>query len=863
MIVEQRESVQPSIEHLLNCRDEMMGCQQALSELQKICTTTHGSAVLMKKVRDSCVGVFNVREKKLHALDEKANDIMRLISQELMDLERSMFNDNTTDSDVETDSDSDGIYKTYDQPHSDDDDDDDDHTNNGNRSTFATGFPSSSTTAKTVPITRASFVSTIPDTPPTTMIPEREIDMLARRFVLGGRSPKGRSKVRKSLNSNQVELNRSSLLGGTLYKTNTDETNRNIIDMNRLSSTRSSTRSSARSSGRPSTNKSFSPTIYSRKSPAAEKVRKERNEQRRNSYQRKTTLETAKMRIRFGEIMTSLRSAIEIEQSDLIKELNHAAGNNLTNNKSHFGIETSMGTDSKKMKKSVSWEQFKNVISLYISKTSDIVLLFDVLDNRGERRVSIAEMSFVFNSRWVPSPRSAFLATAEHSKNKNHSIYVDAKEGSSNSTVVKDNDGMTPYSRCQFIFQRYASFNERSMSLVEWAAFVHDSRMLDNYITFDIALLIYDHVSSMDQSMDQSIDQSMDQTMDHVSSMESMDQPMKQTMEPTMDQSMEDKDNETVRITEYSWFCATHALLLCKMYKRSPMEDDYLGPEEWNEDMCTIFDDLYMRPIVRVLKWNVQRPRWQGRWLSSIHCMTEVCITHSELYKACFLVIAQVETEIKDSGNNNIVNQNKLMEKSQSSNGNNKSIPKESIDLFRSKSQIVWEWDVEVSRITVLSFFKYIGITGRIISEEKLNLILDGLHNHTSLHGKRVQHMLFPEFCEVLVAIANHMMDTITTTEDNAATINIACQIPLPMASSSLEGGITLTSKLERINTYLKGDVVLITNEYFSRTKMLTNRVRDQIYLMRRERAFTSLTHDDAYSGKVVNEYQHKMSFTR
>ena len=815
MIEIQREKVQPSIATLLSYQEEMMGCHEALQDLQALCSTTHSSDKFMNKIRASGVGILSLRNKKVYELEYHVNHIMKSIGAELLHLENTMFDDNVATSSVrceeseesEESKESDGdIFKTYDQPggwvqgRSGGEENDNKHDTR-HRSTFA------------------SFSTSVPDTPPPAILatPEHEIDMLARRFVLGGRSPKGRRGARKSLNSTKMNISRSSLLGGRIGIKSTTltaaTTNKSNLSSTSFSNTITSPRHPNHHHPAPS-----SPTIYSRKSPNAERIRKRLQEKRRNNSNNEldsgnngrtstNAIEIATLKIKFRDIMNTLRSAINIRDGDLFQELNYVIGISSSSLR-HASSPLSKKKKIKINSDVVSYAQFHHVLSMYLETEDDIVFLFDILDTRGARCASIAEMSLALHTKWIPSSRAAYLTTTSihnhhHQDSDNDNDIDNDNDGGDGSRSSSSSNGgdSTPFSRCQHVYASYSSPTQ-GMSLLQWASFVRDARILDNYLSFDVALSVFDYAS--------------------------------QTIEN--DNLNDSAEKEHVRIDELSWFQACHCLLSCKMYKRGHYgEEDYLGPEEWKSDVCVMFDDLFIRPLVSMLNMNIKRPISSCRWLGSLYCILEVCVTHVALYKACFLVIAQLETEIKQNQRTEQDAQN-AQKKEREIYNLFRNVSNNKFNLGFTKSDLIWELDVPVSKSTVISFFKYIGITGNVLDEKELSNIFHQLHHHTTFHGKQTHQLLFPEFCEVIISIGSHMMMNDKEKNKKRSSSNNGGNRSEKRPTSP-ESGVGLSSKLERINTYLNGNVILLSNIHQSRTEEMQERIKDMQHEMRRERS--------------------------
>ena len=86
----------------------------------------------------------------------------------------------------------------------------------------------------------------------------------------------------------------------------------------------------------------------------------------------------------------------------------------------------------------------------------------------------------------------------------------------------------------------------------------------------------------------------------------------------------------------------------------------------------------------------------------------------------------------------------------------------------------MWEWDIDVSKQSLLSFVRDAGLLTEpgskgFLKSLDVENIFTGLHRHSSYHGKRAQRLLFPEFCEVLV-------ECVTDVQQALETSNVVCQ---------------------------------------------------------------------------------------
>jgi hypothetical protein len=215
-------------------------------------------------------------------------------------------------------------------------------------------------------------------------------------------------------------------------------------------------------------------------------------------------------------------------------------------------------------------------------------------------------------------------------------------------------------------------------------------------------------------------------------------------------------------------------------------------------------------------------------------------MTHAELYRACFLIVALREEEEKEKKENNEKKEKKgKKEEKEEKEEKDKKKGKEvrGNKLYYSKSHVVWEWNVDVSKQSLVSFLRDAGLLlepgstkGSSLSSLDVEKILSGLHCHSTYHGKRAQRLLFPEFCEVIVAIGSHMMDAVSGGSYRNG--------------GGTSGGVGLSYQLDRIRKYLAGDAihVVLNSEHQKKLTKLADRIRDTLFTMRKDRCFSSLT---------------------
>ena len=164
------------------------------------------------------------------------------------------------------------------------------------------------------------------------------------------------------------------------------------------------------------------------------------------------------------------------------------------------------------------------------------------------------------------------------------------------------------------------------MSVLAWFSFIRDSRMLDNFLTFDLALSMFN--AALDQEVQHNHNPNNN---------------------PNTHQTMHEDENATASssgIDELSWLSACRNAMLCKMCKTitstwsseeyshnktSKKNNNKKFKKRWKEDISILFDDLYMGPLALLIQKNIVRPKWQCRWLSSVFVVTEIaCGNYAE-----------------------------------------------------------------------------------------------------------------------------------------------------------------------------------------------------------------------------------------
>ena len=771
VIQEAREEVRPTISVLLDMQEEMDECKAALFGLQAACSTHHVS----DQVRNS-VGVFDSRSKKVLEMNGFIEKILRSINKELSSLRHNMFDDDSCSSSSGDDKSSGSDSSSNSSSDSDSDNEFEDGSDNDD------DMMSSS----------AQIVA--------------EVDLLARKLILGGRSP-DRKKFRrgnKKMLPRTIERQRESSLLRLAGPYSTPQrkygrrTNQNYLSRE-------------------------SPTMRSKKI----QLREEGREETKNHKWMTLSNNDVNIRLKFGMLMNQLRSSITLDGlPKFLKQCRIESGT--VKRRIRLGLDEfqaivsslSLGLDDDDDNNDDDDDDDDD--DDVIIKMKEVDFIFHVLDQQSIGFIVIDVLSYVLRTKWIPTARLRMLTTAED----------DEKGGGDDKSDDKSDDqsmGTTMYDRGCSLFSAYSSSRRRGMSLLEWASFVRDARLLDNYVTLDIALSIYDQVLS-DKSEDKKEGEEEEEKEEEEEAQEAQEE------EEEEEEEEKEEDNE-IGMNENSFFRAIHCLLACIAYKKLPSSssDWLVGYQGWRSDVVNHFDATCVRPLLRVIQWNIKRPSWQCRWLSSMHAMTEVCLTHAELYRACFLVVALREEEEKEKEKEKEEGEEEdgyeeedghqlEMRKKKKMNGEKKS-------MYYSKSHIVWEWDVDVSKQSLLSFVRDAGLLTEpgskgFLKSLDVENIFTGLHRHSSYHGKRAQRLLFPEFCEVLVAIGSHMMDA--GNDDGGGGGN---------GGGGISGGVGLSFQLDRIRQCLTGDAIVLTSEQ----KTLSDRIRDQQFLMRKDRTTVGL----------------------
>ena len=299
------------------------------------------------------------------------------------------------------------------------------------------------------------------------------------------------------------------------------------------------------------------------------------------------------------------------------------------------------------------------------------------------------------------------------------------------------------------------------MSLLQWIAFVRDTRMTDNFVTHDLAVFIFKCTCSK-ESVERQQDGDCIRSRPVKSYLQQLTGPPGILPRPPAIE--EDDPVVHARISEDGWFCACHALLAAKMYRRVPEEDDFAAAHAWRVDASIVFDRKFVRPIARVLSLQHERPDWQKRWLFDPRTMVTVVSTHSADMRAAFLVVVECSDIAGDTWT-----RRKLQE---------------------SGTAAVWDMDVTASRAGITLLMRDAGVIPRLIGAGVFEVLFDELHAHSAMADLGPPtSLLFPEFVELCVSIADAM------TGDDGGRYN--------------DGSVTLASKVGRVVRYLTGDVVV------------------------------------------------------
>ena len=631
-----------------------------------------------------------------------------------------------------------------------------------------------------------------------------------------------------------------------------------------------------------------SPTLYSKVAPSVSKLRLTKSfkqEQQKNiqitqsknqNYIRHRT--TLSKRMHFGQLMNQLRHAIidhyctrmfsqfrgtnetvllQASLSSFMDECHRCSSNHTHLTRIEFAAlllaqPSAMATDPLVL----------DTVP-YLGSKKDIQCLFNVLSTTEQEPsfISIAEFSLVLRTKWIPTSHVLCLLcplhpTVQQGGTLPTTLLSTAATAAARrqATTRKNKESSNRVKRASLVFRAYSS--PKGMSLLEWFSFVRDSRILDNCLSFDAVLSMYNEIIAESEASDD------------------QDEP-----------AQEDCINET------TWFRLCHRLMMCKMYKTVSIVECNDGaqtgpgtanatnhgntavPSVMKEDMSIFLDAMYVRPLELLVQQNVTRPRWLNRWLGSMHVMTEVaCGAYTELYKAAFMVIALIESEqyceqycgardeaTKKDQKQIEVGEGKRKETMEEDEMDKKTVFYETGHRFANATwtqqyHMVWGWDVHISFGSVIDFLETLQLIGRtgLSRLEMEKHLQQRVQCHTTMHGTALNNVLFPEFCEILICLGSLMLDASSVENDRGGAggagggrqrhsrgISI---LSGAMSDASLSpnvhgDGIALYAKLEQIATYINGDVVLMEgNDKNEKNKTLTNRIRDQMYLMKRDR---------------------------
>ena len=234
------------------------------------------------------------------------------------------------------------------------------------------------------------------------------------------------------------------------------------------------------------------------------------------------------------------------------------------------------------------WNAWKQIIKRTLKKTSTFHNLqskalfrcLSVGDQGIKGRIDPVELHWSLSSHWL-------------------NYFEDENDYISNSFREQTVYLKTVLQRSKCLFEMYSSANK--MSEVQWVAFVRDTRLCNNLLSYDLALIIFETLSSPSKAV---------KTSGEVS-------PPK-------------------RISEEDWFCACHAMLMVRLNNNSQVsESAYCGARAWKSETINLWDRNFTLPLCLILNPNsgqwVARPTWQDVWLfdpanfkSSLACSEEL-----------------------------------------------------------------------------------------------------------------------------------------------------------------------------------------------------------------------------------------------
>jgi hypothetical protein len=167
---------------------------------------------------------------------------------------------------------------------------------------------------------------------------------------------------------------------------------------------------------------------------------------------------------------------------------------------------------------------------------------------------------------------------------------------------------MDPLQRSKHIFAMYSS--ARQMSMMQWAAFVRDSRLCNNRISYSVTLDIFERV----------VNDASPQTM------------------PPNDASVPEQD----------WFRMCHALIAARMYRRDTFPtSDFLETSAWKAEVIEVWDVNVATPLAK--RGATTRPAWQDMWLFDRGSLLS-SLTYTECLWSVFLTIASEQQGSDDEG---------------------------------------------------------------------------------------------------------------------------------------------------------------------------------------------------------------------
>jgi hypothetical protein len=663
-----------------------------------------------------------------------------------------------------------------------------------------------------------------------------------------------------------------------------------------------------------------SPTLYSKVAPSVSKLRLTKSfkqEQQKNiqitqsknqNYIRHRT--TLSKRMHFGQLMNQLRHAIidhyctrmfsqfrgtnetvllQASLSYFMDECHRCSSNHTHLTRIEFAAlllaqPSAMATDPLVL----------DTVP-YLGSKKDIQCLFNVLSTTEQEPsfISIAEFSLVLRTKWIPTSHVLCLLcplhpTVQQGGTLPTTLLSTAATAAARRQAItrKNKESSNRVKRASLVFRAYSS--PKGMSLLEWFSFVRDSRILDNCLSFDAVLSMYNEIIAETETNGSHRRPDSTATTTTTTTTSSSTPSYYFASDDQDEPAQEDCINET------TWFRLCHRLMMCKMYKTVSIAEcndgAHTGPGTANatnhgntavpsvmkEDMSIFLDAMYVRPLELLVQQNVTRPRWLNRWLGSMHVMTEVaCGAYTELYKAAFMVIALIESEqyckqycgardeaTKKDQKQIEVGEGKRKETMKEDEMDKKTVFYETGRRFANATwtqqyHMVWDWDVHISFGSVIDFLETLQLIGRtgLSRLEMEKHLQQRVQCHTTMHGTALNNVLFPEFCEILICLGSLMLDASSVENDRGGAggaggagggrqrhsrgISILSgAMSHASVSPNVHGdGIALYAKLEQIATYINGDVVLMEgNDKNEKNKTLTNRIRDQMYLMKRDR---------------------------